>query len=125
MSLLEKYDTLDNILAHVNELTPRQQELIGDGKTAKHSQFLAQIRTDVPFDIDAMNFAREQASVTYTEPLIEFLKRYEFRSLLPAEATHKAEEFRPETTAKKADEHTMRKILACIEMGEEYSLATK
>ncbi len=88
MTLLEKYDTLENILAHTGELSPKVQLLIGDGSAARHSQFLARIRTDVPFDIDAKNFRRETSDILYTPALIEFLKTYEFRSLLPNEIVH-------------------------------------
>ena len=102
VTLLEKYDTLDNIIAHVGELSPKLQAMIGDGKSAKHSQFLAQIKTDVPFDIDAMNFRREASEVIYTPALIEFLKKYEFRSLLPSDIVHTAPVYTLETPPIKA-----------------------
>lgn len=75
VNLLERYDTLDNILSHISELTPKVQEMIGDGKTAKHSQFLATIKTDVPFDIDALNFRRETSDIIYTPALIIFSQK--------------------------------------------------
>lgn len=102
MTLLEKYDTLDNIIANVGELSPKLQVMIGDGSTAKHSQFLAQIKTDVPFDIDAMNFRREKSDVDYTPALIEFLKKYEFRSLLPNDIVYTAPNYTLEKSAIKA-----------------------
>jgi hypothetical protein len=36
VTLLEKYDTLDNIISNIGELSPKLQEMIGDGKAAKH-----------------------------------------------------------------------------------------
>lgn len=88
VSLLEKYDTLDNILSHVHELSPKVADMIGDGTIAKQSQFLATIKTDVPYDIDTLNFKRETREIIYTPALIEFLKKYEFRSLLPSDIVH-------------------------------------
>lgn len=103
VTLLEKYDTLDNIIANVGELSPKLQAMIGDGEAAKHSQFLATIKTDVPFDIDAMNFRRETVEIDYTPALVEFLKKYEFRSLLPADIIHSAPVYTLETPPKVAE----------------------
>lgn len=123
MTLLEKYDSLDGILANIGELSPKLQELIGDGKTAKHSQFLAQIKTDVPFDIDAMNFRRETSEITYTPALVEFLKKYEFRSLLPSDIVHTAPTYALEKTPIKAEGNTLQELLKKIENDTPYSLA--
>lgn len=76
--------------------------MIGDGQSAKQSQFLAQIKTDVPFDIDAMNFRRETTDILYTPALIEFLKKYEFRSLLPSDIVHTAPVYTLENAPTKA-----------------------
>jgi len=76
--------------------------MIGDGKSAKHSQFLATIKTDVPFDIDAMNFRRDTTDILYTPALVEFLKKYEFRSLLPGDIVHSAPVYNLENPVKKA-----------------------
>ena len=123
VTLLEKYDTLDNIIAHVGELSPKLQAMIGDGKSAKHSQFLAQIKTDVPFDIDAMNFRREASEVIYTPALIEFLKKYEFRSLLPSDIVHTAPVYTLETPPIKASWKTRETLLEKIQSDIPYSLA--
>lgn len=124
VTLLEKYDSLDNIIAHVDELSPKLQDLIGDGKTAKHSQFLAQIKTDVPFDIDAMNFRRENSEIIYTPALIEFLKRYEFRSLLPGDIIHTAPSYTLEKSPVKAEGKILKEVFQRIQKDEPYSLAT-
>lgn len=123
VTLLEKYDTLDNIIAHVGELSPKLQAMIGDGKTAKHSQFLAQIKTDVPFDIDAMNFRRETADIIYTPALIEFLKKYEFRSLLPGDIIHTAPVYTLSTAPIEARGDIIGDLQKKIENDTPYSLA--
>lgn len=123
VTLLEKYDTLDNILAHVGELSPKLQAMIGDGQSAKQSQFLAQIKTDVPFDIDAMNFRRESTDIIYTPALIEFLKKYEFRSLLPADIVHTPEAYTLENTPIQARGTKITEIREKIAAGTPYSLA--
>lgn len=123
VTLLEKYDTLNNIIAHVGELSPKLQAMIGDGKTAKHSQFLAQIKTDVPFDIDAMNFRRETSDIIYTPALIEFLKKYEFRSLLPGDIVHTAPTYTLDTPPTLAQGNTIEALLQKIQNNTPYSLA--
>lgn len=123
VNLLERYDTLDNILSHISELTPKVQEMIGDGKTAKHSQFLATIKTDVPFDIDAMNFRRETSDIIYTPALIEFLKKYEFRSLLPGDIVHSVPVYNLESDPVKASGKTLDDIWERIQKNTPYSLA--
>ena len=123
VTLLEKYDTLDNIIANIGELSPKLQAMIGDGTSAKHSQFLAQIKTDVPFDIDAMNFKRENSDVDYTPALIEFLKKYEFRSLLPGDIVYTAPTYTLEKTATLAQGKTITDILTRIQNHTPYTLA--
>jgi len=49
-----------------------------------------------------MNFRRETTDIDYTPALIEFLKKYEFRSLLPGDIIHTATVYNLETEAKKA-----------------------
>jgi 5'-3' exonuclease len=125
VTLLEKYDTLDNIIANIDELSPKIQAMIGDGKTAKHSQFLATIKTDVPFDIDAMNFRRETSEIIYTPALIEFLKKYEFRSLLPGDIIHTAPIYTLDTTPVEARGEILEKLLEKIQKDTPYTLALK
>jgi DNA polymerase-1 len=48
VTLLEKYDSLDNIYAHLDEISTRQRNLLEEGKDQAYlSQKLAQIHTDV------------------------------------------------------------------------------
>ncbi len=49
-----------------------------------------------------MNFRRETTDIIYTPALIEFLKKYEFRSLLPGDIIHTAPVYTLENAAKKA-----------------------
>ncbi|MBP6921316.1 hypothetical protein KBB89_02095 [Candidatus Gracilibacteria bacterium] len=123
VTLLEKYDTLDNIIANIGELSPKLQAMIGDGETAKHSQFLATIKTDVPYDIDAMNFRRNTTDIDYTPVLIEFLKKYEFRSLLPGDIVYTAPVYNLEKEPEKAQGKTIKELQEKIENGIPYSLA--
>lgn len=123
VTLLEKYDTLDNIIANVGELSPKLQAMIGDGKSAKQSQFLAQIKTDVPFDIDPLNFRRESTDIIYTPALIEFLKKYEFRSLLPADIVHTPESYTLEGNPIQATWKIIRELSEKIQNWTPYSLA--
>lgn len=44
-----------------------------------------------------MNFRRETTDIDYTPALVEFLKKYEFRSLLPGDIVHTAAVYNLET----------------------------
>jgi DNA polymerase-1 len=51
--LIGKYGTLENLLAHADELTPKRREtLLANVDAAHQSQELARIRTDVPVEFD-------------------------------------------------------------------------
>jgi len=79
-TLLAKYDTLDGIYAHLDELAPGQRnKLEQDRENAYISQKLAQIVTDLDVPIDL-----EKASVTNFEPgaVAELFRELEFRSLM-------------------------------------------
>lgn len=52
-SLLARYGTLDGVLAHAGEIKGKLSEkLTADAELAKMSRFLAEIRTDVPLEIN-------------------------------------------------------------------------
>ena len=79
VELLKKYDTLDNIYAHLKEITGRPYKPLSEGKEAAYlSQDLARIRTDLPIILDL-----EQADPTHFDPsAVESLfKELEFRTL--------------------------------------------
>ncbi len=123
MKLLQEYGNLDNILANLDKLSPKMKELIGDGKMAKHSQFLATIRTDVPCDIEIMDLARQSTAIQYTPQFVEFLRKYEFKSLLPITDTPEHEIFTLKNPAKTASGNTIIEIEKRIKNNEPYSLA--
>ena len=77
VTLLEKYDTLWQYHKACWWTSLEATSHI-DGKIKKHSQF--QNKTDVPFDIDAMNFRREASEVIYTPALIDFSQNMNFIS---------------------------------------------
>ena len=124
IKLLEDYKTLDNILENLNKLSPKLQALIGDGDSARKSQFLATIRTDVPLSVDMVNLAREHSNITYTPELVEFLQQYEFRSLLPNhhEWNHTAFTLKAPPTV--IDSTMTSDILKRIQSNEPYSFVT-
>ncbi|MEJ2510530.1 MAG: DNA polymerase I [Anaerolineales bacterium] len=79
-SLLGKYDTLDAIYAHLEELPKGQRSKLEEGReNAYLSQKLARIVTDLDVPIDL-----EKASVTNFEPapVAELFRELEFRSLM-------------------------------------------
>lgn len=88
--LLEKYGTLDNVYAHIDEVENRWRNKLEQGKEAAYlSHDLAQIRTDLK-----VKFNLESAKVgTFDpEPLEVLFKELEFRTLLskPASLSGKA-----------------------------------
>jgi len=123
VKLLEEYKTLDNILANIDKLSPKLQALIGDGKMAKHSQFLATIRTDVPYDINVIDMARQSNAIHYTPELVAFIRKYEFKSLLPLTDTPENTVYALKKPSIPATGDGIIKIQNRIEHDEPYSLA--
>lgn len=80
IALLEKYGSLDNIYAHLDEIEPRWQAKLEAGREAAYlSRSLATIRTDLPLQVD-LEQARPQAfELERVESLFQEL---EFRSLI-------------------------------------------
>ncbi len=78
--LLQKYDNLDNIYAHLDELSPSiRRKLEADRENAYLSRTLAQIRTDLPVTVDLEKAVPRPDAVDAVEALFREL---EFRSLL-------------------------------------------
>ena len=78
--LLQKYDNLDNIYAHLDELSPSiRRKLEADRENAYLSRTLAQIRTDLPVTIALEQAIPRPDATTAVEALFREL---EFRSLL-------------------------------------------
>jgi DNA polymerase-1 len=79
VELLKKYDSLDNIFAHLEEITGRPKKPLSKGyDSAYMSQDLARIRTDLP-----VLFNLEQAEPVRFDPAAveDLFKQLEFRTL--------------------------------------------
>ena len=77
--LLEKYDSIENILAHTHELKGKQKERLEDDKElALLSKELATININVEVEFDEKTF--EHKEYNYVE-LLELFKDLEFRRL--------------------------------------------
>ena len=77
--LIAKYDNVENIYAHIDELTPKQRESFANAKDhIAMSHALVTIRTDIPLDVTA-----EQMELTgkYTVETADLFEKYEFSSL--------------------------------------------
>ena len=80
VDLLQKYETLEEVFNHLNELTPRQQKLLrGQKEQAELSKKLATITTDAPVELDL-----EKCLVGdfRSEKALAALKKLQFRSLV-------------------------------------------
>lgn len=79
--LLSKYNTLEGIYEHIENNTPKMQEVLQSGKEmAFLSQNLASIVIDLQIDnIPLENFSHKLNSENY----IHVLQKYEFKSLIP------------------------------------------
>ena len=81
IGLLEQYQTLDNLYAHLDELKPRQRELLEKSReNAYLSRTLATIRTDVPVVLNLEQARTSKINLAAVEKIFEDL---EFRSLIP------------------------------------------
>jgi DNA polymerase I len=80
VDLVARHGSLDGILAHLDELKPRQREaLIAHRETALRSRELVTIRTDVPIEVDLESLRYRGAS---RERCYELFSRLAFRSLV-------------------------------------------
>ena len=78
--LLGKYGTVDGIYAHLNELTPRQQELFRAAQDhIALSRELVTIKTDIPLETTADDMILDLAWTPQVETLF---KEFEFPSLI-------------------------------------------
>jgi DNA polymerase-1 len=80
VSLLEKFKTLDNVYAHIDEVENRWKNKLETGKDSAYlSRDLAQIRTDLKIKLD---LERAKVGPFDPGPLEAFFKELEFRTLL-------------------------------------------
>lgn len=84
-ALLEKFDSIEGVIANVGELTGKTQTQIQQfAEQALLSKKLATIELDVPIDFDAKAYEFEEPKV---DELLEIFKELEFRSLSTKIAT--------------------------------------
>ncbi len=84
--LLEEYDNVENLLANVDKLKGKQQEIVRThGEKAILSKWLATIDINVPIQFKDENYEIEPFD---REELIEIFKELEFRSLAEAILRH-------------------------------------
>ena len=80
LKLLEQFDTLDGIYAHLDEVEKRWQTKLEEGKESAYmSRDLAAIHTDLPFDLDLEHARADQFDPAALEALFQEL---EFRTLI-------------------------------------------
>lgn len=78
--LIKKYDNIDNLYAHIDELKGAQKQKLVDGKQSAYmSKTLATINMDVPLDITLNNLTYE---FPYNHKVYKQFVHYEFKSLL-------------------------------------------
>ncbi len=81
VTLLEQYQTLDEIYAHLNEITGRAAVKLQEGKDSAYlSQTLARIKTDVGVVLQLEDARTDHINVSAVESLFREL---EFRTLIP------------------------------------------
>ena len=81
VKLLDRFQTLDNVLQHIDEVDGKslKEKLQSGIEMAKLSYFLATIKRDVPIDFD---FEKTNLEMPDVEKVTEFLKRVQFFSFL-------------------------------------------
>ena len=85
VDLLEKFDTLESIFENLDSLTPKMREWLQNNKEiAFLSQKLTKIITDIA--LPEIIFGNTSEKIL-TDEYIDNLKKYEFRSLLPADCS--------------------------------------
>ncbi len=77
--LISKYGTIENIYAHIDELTPKQQEAFRGAEGHIHmSHDLVTIRTDIPLDVKSEDM---EVDCAYDTQVADLFEKYEFGSL--------------------------------------------
>ena len=77
--LIAKYDNVENIYAHIDELTPRQREAFENARGhIQLSHELVTIKTDIELDVTSEEMA---VDFTYDPVVADLFEKYEFGSL--------------------------------------------
>lgn len=85
VQLLQQFGSIENLLAHTDQLKGALQRKVQDQEEAiRFSRFLATIRTDVPIDFDAQALSVKQPDEDKLTPIYQHL---EFNSLLKKQQT--------------------------------------
>ncbi|HXH27031.1 MAG TPA: DNA polymerase I, partial [Candidatus Acidoferrum sp.] len=80
IELIQKYDTLENVYAHLDEIKPTlRAKLEKDRDMAMLSKKLVTLMCDAPIELD---FKKAEVSTKVTPEFVELLKKLEFRNLL-------------------------------------------
>lgn len=80
LGLIQKYQTLDNVYSHIDEITGKLQEkLINQKDQAYLSQYLATIVTDQDLGYSLSDFEYDRL---FNKEVYEVFKRYQFNALL-------------------------------------------
>jgi len=80
VDLLQKYETLEGVFEHLDELSQRQQNLLrGQKEQAELSQLLATIVTNAPVELDLEKCAVKDFR---SERAIAALRKLQFKSLV-------------------------------------------
>ena len=120
--LIAKYGTLENIYAHIAELTPKQQAMFTEAQPHMAlSKALVTIKTDMqlPATLEDMRYTGK-----FSPRLAELFREYEFTSLkkyLPAEAST-AEETKKKADAPAAIPASLAEVLSAAKSGGKVGL---
>ncbi|MDX2270797.1 MAG: DNA polymerase I [Cyanobacteriota bacterium] len=80
VELLNQYENLDAIFAHIDQMKGAMKTRLLEGiPAARHSQFMAAIKLDVPLTVDWQNMALTGFD---PEQVIPLLEKFEFHSLI-------------------------------------------
>ena len=77
--LISKYGSVDNIYAHIDELTPKQREAFENAKGhIELSHSLVTIKTDIPIEVSESDLV---VNCEYDSKVADLFEKYEFGSL--------------------------------------------
>ena len=80
-AIIQKYHSVDNVLAHLDELKPpkAQKSITENAEQVKMSRFLAKININVPLDY---NIENAEIGDFYNPASYELFKKYNFKTML-------------------------------------------
>ena len=80
-AIVQKYHSVDNVLAHLDELKPpkAQKSITENAEQVKMSRFLAEININVPLDY---NIENAEIGDFYNPASYELFKKYNFKTML-------------------------------------------